>query len=90
MHDMGRPAFQDGEDAAWDDLEQVYGPAADAGTLPLRVHAYLPLTTWCAGCGHWMPLLCGSMSTDLCTLRPEPQAITFWLHTTAFCELERS
>lgn len=48
---MGRLAFVEGEEAAWEDLEQIYLPAADAGDLPLRLYSFVPLTTW------WVPLL---------------------------------
>jgi hypothetical protein len=47
VHDMGRVAFQEGEEAAWEDLEQVYLPAADAGELPIRLYSFVPLMTWC-------------------------------------------
>lgn len=46
LHDMGRVAFMEGEEAAWEDLEEIYEPAADAGELPLRLYAFVPLTTW--------------------------------------------
>lgn len=46
VHDMGRVAFQEGQDAAWEDLMEVYVPAAADGTLKLRVRAFVPLTTW--------------------------------------------
>lgn len=46
VHDMGRIAFLDGEDAAWEDLEEVYLPAANAGTLKIRVQAFVALSTW--------------------------------------------
>ena len=36
----------DGEEAAWEDLEEVYVPAANAGTLALRVYAFVPLAGW--------------------------------------------
>lgn len=36
----------EGEEAAWDDLEHVYLPAADAGALPLRLYAFVPLPSW--------------------------------------------
>jgi hypothetical protein len=45
-HDMGRVAFQEGEEAAWDDLEGVYVPAADDGALRVRLYAFVPLSTW--------------------------------------------
>ncbi|KAA6418120.1 MAG: hypothetical protein FRX49_11883 [Trebouxia sp. A1-2] len=41
--DMG--AVQDSADA-WDTLEKVYMPAADEGTLPVRLMAMVPLPTW--------------------------------------------
>ena len=41
----------EGEEAAWEDLEQIYAPAADAGELPLRLYSFVPLPTWCAGAG---------------------------------------
>jgi predicted amidohydrolase YtcJ len=59
--DMGRAPFAGGDaSASWDDLEQLYSPAADADAaadeaaealpstpqLPIRVAAYLPLETW--------------------------------------------
>ncbi len=43
--DMG--AVQDSADA-WDTLERVYVPAADEGTLPMRLMAMVPLPTWSA------------------------------------------
>lgn len=43
--DMG--AVQDSADA-WDTLEKVYMPAADEGTLPVRLMAMVPLPTWSA------------------------------------------
>lgn len=46
VHDMGRIAYMEGEEAAWSDLEEVYAPAADAGALPLRVYAFVALPTW--------------------------------------------
>jgi predicted amidohydrolase YtcJ len=46
VHDMGRIAFLEGEDAAWDDLEQVYLPAADDGSLKIRINVFVPLPTW--------------------------------------------
>jgi predicted amidohydrolase YtcJ len=46
VHCMGRVAFMEGEEAAWQDLEQVLLPAADGGALPLRVYALVPLPTW--------------------------------------------
>jgi predicted amidohydrolase YtcJ len=33
--DMGRAPFANDE-ASWEDLEQLYDPAADAGALPIR------------------------------------------------------
>ena len=41
--DMG--AVQDAEDA-WDTLHNVYIPAADQGTLPMRLMAMVPLPIW--------------------------------------------
>jgi len=46
VHDMGRVEAIEGEDAAWNDLLQIYLPAAADGTLRLRVRAFLPLPTW--------------------------------------------
>lgn len=46
VHDMGRIAFLEGEDAAWEDLEEVYLPAADDGSLKLRINMFVPLRTW--------------------------------------------
>jgi hypothetical protein len=43
---MGRVAFLEGEEAAWEDLQDIYVPAADEGRLPLRVYSFVPLTTW--------------------------------------------
>jgi predicted amidohydrolase YtcJ len=43
--DMGRALFADVE-ASWRDLEQVYSPAADAGQMPIRVRAFVPLAQW--------------------------------------------
>jgi hypothetical protein len=40
-------AVQDSADA-WDTLENVYVPAADEGTLPVRLMAMVPLPTWSA------------------------------------------
>ena len=41
-----RVAFQEGEEAAWEDLEHIYVPAANEGRLPLRVYAFVALPTW--------------------------------------------
>jgi hypothetical protein len=41
-----RLAFQEGEEAAWEDLEDIYVPAANEGRLPLRIYAFVPLPTW--------------------------------------------
>ena len=41
-----RLAFQEGEEAAWEDLEASYVPAANEGRLPLRIYAFVPLPTW--------------------------------------------
>ena len=38
---------QDSADA-WDTLENVYMPAADQGSLPMRLLAMVPLPTWYA------------------------------------------
>ena len=46
VHDMGQVAFQAGENAAWEDLEEVYTPAAADGSLKLRLRAFVPLSTW--------------------------------------------
>jgi predicted amidohydrolase YtcJ len=46
VHDMGRIAFLEGEDAAWEDLEDVYLSAAEDGSLKLRVNVFFPLPTW--------------------------------------------
>jgi len=46
VHDMGRIAFLEGEDAAWDDLEEVYLPAANDGSLKIRINSFVPLPTW--------------------------------------------
>ncbi|KAL4431236.1 hypothetical protein ABPG75_006492 [Micractinium tetrahymenae] len=46
VHDLSRIAFLEGEEAAWEDLEEVYVPAANEGRLPLRIHSFVPLTTW--------------------------------------------
>lgn len=46
VHDMGRIAFLDGEEAAWEDLEEVYLPAANQGSLKLRVRAFVALPLW--------------------------------------------
>lgn len=39
-------AFMEGEEAAWQDLEEIYVPAVNAGRLPLRVVAFVALPTW--------------------------------------------
>lgn len=41
----------EGEEAAWEDLEEIYIPAANEGRLPLRLYSFVPLTTWCVGWG---------------------------------------
>ena len=41
--DMG--SVQDSEDA-WDTLENVFMPAADEGSLPMRLMAMVPLPSW--------------------------------------------
>lgn len=46
VHDMGRIAFQDGDEAAMDDLEKVYMKMADEDSLKLRVYAFVPLSQW--------------------------------------------
>ncbi|EFJ44615.1 hypothetical protein VOLCADRAFT_94988 [Volvox carteri f. nagariensis] len=43
--DMGRYLVGE-EGAPWRDLEEVYLPAADAGNLPVRVSAFMPLRSW--------------------------------------------
>lgn len=40
--DFGRAPFAD-QGASWADLEEVYDPMADAGQLPVRVYAFVPL-----------------------------------------------
>lgn len=66
VHDMGRVAFIDGEEAAWDDLENIYAPAADAGELPLRLYSFVPLPTWCVLGGRAGLLACQASSRSLC------------------------
>lgn len=46
VHDMGRVAFQEGEEAAWTDFQELLLPAAGDGRLKIRVRAFLPLPTW--------------------------------------------
>lgn len=48
VHDMGRIALgPPGQSSpAWDDFRELYFPLADAGRLPLRVHAFMPLSSW--------------------------------------------
>jgi len=41
----------EGEEAAWEDLEEIYIPAANEGRLPLRLYSFVPLTTWWVGDG---------------------------------------
>ena len=43
--DMGRAPFAHAR-ASWEDLEEAYAPLADAGELPLRVYAFVPLEQW--------------------------------------------
>lgn len=43
---LNRVAFIDGAHAAWQDLEEIYAPAAAEGRLPLRVYAFVPLPLW--------------------------------------------
>ncbi|KAI8464094.1 MAG: amidohydrolase family-domain-containing protein [Monoraphidium minutum] len=43
--DLGRSPFAD-QGASWADLEEVYDVLADAGELPLRVYAFVPLDYW--------------------------------------------
>ncbi len=40
-----RSPFAD-QGASWSDLEEVYDPMADAGQLPVRVYAFVPLEQW--------------------------------------------
>ena len=44
--DMGEPALNVNDTAAWDDLTEVFMPMADAGELPIRVHTHVPLALW--------------------------------------------
>jgi len=44
--DMGEPALNVDDTAAWDDLTEVFIPMADAGELPIRVHTHVPLALW--------------------------------------------
>lgn len=44
--DMGEPALNIDDTAAWDDLNEVFLPMADAGELPIRVHTHVPLALW--------------------------------------------
>jgi hypothetical protein len=46
VHDMGRTPFSDGAEASWDDLLEVYVPAAERGELPIRIYAFVPLESW--------------------------------------------
>jgi len=46
VHDMGRIAFQDGDEAAMDDLEKVYMKMADEESLRVRVYSFVPLSQW--------------------------------------------
>ena len=46
--DMGRPPFTGRAESAWEDLEELIVPAAEARQLPIRVVSYMPLSTWCA------------------------------------------
>ena len=46
MVDMGEPALNIEDTAAWDDLMEVFIPMADAGELPIRVHTHVPLALW--------------------------------------------
>lgn len=43
---MGRPPFMGGPESAWEDLEGPLMAAADSGQLPIRVAAFMPLSTW--------------------------------------------
>ena len=43
VHDMGQPAMTPEDRTAWDDLHRVLLPLADAGRLPLRVAAHVPV-----------------------------------------------
>lgn len=43
--DMGRGPFAD-TPSTWRDMDEVYMPAADAGMLPIRVYAFVPLPSW--------------------------------------------
>ena len=45
--DLGRPPFNGRAQSAWEDLEDLLIPAAEAGQLPIRVVSYMPLATWC-------------------------------------------
>ena len=45
--DLGRPPFTGRAQSAWEDLEDLLIPAAEAGELPIRVVSYMPLATWC-------------------------------------------
>jgi hypothetical protein len=46
VHDMGRMVRPGGPSASWEDLEEVYLPAANSGGLPLRVYTFMPLEDW--------------------------------------------
>lgn len=64
-----RVAFMEGEEAAWQDLEEVYLPAANQGKLPLRIYAFVALPTWQVALPTCLPdrkraLYAGHLATD--------------------------
>lgn len=44
--DMGRVAFQEGDEASWTDLQEILMPAARSNELKLRVNAFVSLKMW--------------------------------------------
>eukprot|EP00890_Picochlorum_soloecismus_P001804 jgi/Picsp_1/2624/NSC_00854-R1_amidohydrolase family protein len=46
VHDMGRVAFEVGHEAALDDLQNIYMPAARSGDLKIRLRSFVSLHVW--------------------------------------------
>jgi len=46
VHDMGRVAFEVGHEAALDDLQNIYMPAARNGDLKIRLRSFVSLHVW--------------------------------------------
>jgi len=81
--DLGRPPFTGRAQSAWEDLEDLLIPAAEAGELPIRVVSYMPLATWCVRrepdsvSASRRPRHCNTSFASLAACRQIVQAATF-------------